>query len=82
MKDAVQIRLQVAHNALESVAMRMDGWAANCRYGAADEIDADQIIAELELVRAALAIARGVRTDIPPGLRGSTVNERDQLSLL
>lgn len=67
--DAAQIRIQLAANLLEDIAPSMEDWAANIRGGAADDQDASQIYNKLSLVRATLAILRGVRSDIPAELR-------------
>jgi hypothetical protein len=78
------LRLQVAHNALEAAATVLrdtvlDLPAIAKRLTAFGETamaeDVTEMRAKLDtilpLIRAALDIARGARTDVPPALRGS-----------
>lgn len=81
---ATVIRLQVAHNALEVVtpvlsdtAMDLPAIARHLEQHNAEGMAADlrdmqtKLNEALALARAALDIARGARTDVPPQLRGS-----------
>jgi hypothetical protein len=90
---ATVIRLQVAHNAIEAstpalsyaildlsdIAKRL----AACGEDAAAEDVHDmqtKLAAVLPLLRAALDIARGARTDIPPELRASLAPDASMLT--
>jgi hypothetical protein len=78
---AMQVRLQVAHNALQGIAGPLEDWRGNLRHGQLDEADADAMQDQLNLVRAALAILRGVRSDIPDALKMSTIGETEEKAL-
>lgn len=73
--DAMQIRIQLAANLLEGLAPRLEGWKLNVMHREADDEDADQMRDQLALVRAALDILRGGRSDIPAELLGSTISD-------
>jgi hypothetical protein len=90
---ATVIRLQVAHNAIEAstpalsdaildlpdIAKRL---AACGEEGAAEDVHDmhKKLAAALPLLRAALDIARGARTDVPPELRGSLAPDTAMLT--
>jgi len=90
---ATLIRLQVVHNALQQVAFVVSDATANLReyekrLAALGNTDAaaglTEIRAELAtvlaLARAAMDIARGARTDVPPELRGKWAHESEMLT--
>jgi hypothetical protein len=79
--EAAQIRIQVAATLLEGLAPKMDGLILNIMHGEADHEDAYKLIGQLALVHATLAILRGVQSNIPDELRGSTIYEGAEIVL-
>ena len=79
--EAMQIRLQVAHNALQGLVGLLEGWHLNVGAGEAYDEDARQMFKQYKLVLSALAIVRGESSEIPEELKMSTIGLAEEAAL-